>query len=45
MSDDSIKTSNNFFGIQVKNEFSAWQFLSIPILSMATVTVGVYLNA
>ena len=29
----------------MKNEFNAMQFLSIPVLSMATVTVGVYLNA
>lgn len=39
------KGKNEFFGVQIKREFGLWQFLVIPVISTATVTVGAYLNA
>ena len=40
-----MSESRQFFGVVLKREFGWVQLVAIPMLSMATIMVGVYLNA
>lgn len=45
-SDDTLDSENHrFLGVVLKRDFGWLQLVTIPVLSMATIMAGVYLNA